>query len=52
MDGQSLEALLSTCQEPDSLKELIAKLGIRLKVWQRIKTLLVSQISHGIGIVS
>lgn len=42
MDGQSLEALLGTSQGPDCLKEPIAKLGIRLKVWQRIKALLVS----------
>ena len=59
MDGESLEALLGTSQGPDCLKELITKLGIRLKVWQRIKTLmvysqapLVSQIGQYVCIVS
>ena len=39
MDGESLETLLGTSQGPDCLKELISKLGIRLKVYQRIKAL-------------
>ena len=38
MDGESLEALLGTTQGPDCLKELIPKVGIRLKVYQRIRT--------------
>ena len=38
MDGESLETLLGTTQGPDCLKELIPKVGIRLKVYQRIRT--------------
>ena len=41
MDGESLEALLGTSQGPDCLKELITKLGVRVKVWQRIKASLI-----------
>lgn len=39
MDGESLEALLANMQGPDSLRELIPKLGVRMKVYQRIKLL-------------
>ena len=44
MDGEALETLLGTSQGPDCLKELITRIGTRLKVYQRIKTLLHSQI--------
>lgn len=38
MDGESLVTLLSIVQGPDCLKDLVAKFGIRLKVYQLIKT--------------
>ena len=37
MDGEALVTLLATMQGPDCLKELIPKLGMRLKVYRRIK---------------
>ena len=55
MDGESLEALLGTTQGPDCLKELIPKVGIRLKLYQRIRTALYNQdcqvfsVSHILG---
>lgn len=39
MDGEALVTLLTTVQGPDCLKDLIPKLGVRLKVYQRIKVL-------------
>jgi len=39
MDGESLEALLeSSTTGPDCLKELIPKLGVRLRIYKRIKS--------------
>ena len=49
MDGELLEALLGTTQGPDCLKELIPKVGIRLKLYQRIRTAMYNQaflVSH------
>ena len=37
MDGEALVTLLTTVQGPECLKDLIPKLGVRLKVYQRIK---------------
>ena len=37
MDGESLEALLSTDRGLDSLKDLIPKLGVRLRIYKRLK---------------
>ena len=37
IDGESLETLMGTMQGQDCLKELILKLGVRLKVYQRIR---------------
>ena len=39
MDGEALVTLLTNVQGPDCLKDLIPKLGVRLKVYQRIKVL-------------
>jgi len=39
MDGEALVTLLTAVQGPDCLKDLIPKLGVRLKVYQRIKML-------------
>ena len=41
MDGEALETLMGTSTGPDCLKELIPKLGMRLKVYQRFKTYLI-----------
>ena len=38
MDGESLEALLASSAGPDCLKELIPKLGVRLRIYTRIKS--------------
>jgi len=40
MDGESLKALLLSNAGPDCLKELIPKLGIRLRIYKQIKSLL------------
>ena len=39
MDGDALATLLTISPGPDSLKELIKKVGVRLKVYQLIKSL-------------
>jgi len=36
MDGESLEALLENDAGPECLKDLIPKLGVRLKFYKRI----------------
>lgn len=38
MDGESLEALLASNAGPDCLKELVPKLGVRLRIYKRIKS--------------
>ena len=43
MDGESLEALLTADKGPDCLKDLIPKLGVRLRVYKRIKSLCFNQ---------
>ena len=37
MDGESLMTLISVTPGPDCLKDLIPKIGIRLKVYRSIK---------------
>ena len=37
MDGEAVGTLLAAVQGPDCLRDLIPKLGVRLKVYQRIK---------------
>ena len=39
MDGDALATLLTVSSGPDCLKELIKKVGVRLKVYQLIKSL-------------
>ena len=39
MDGEALSTLLAAVQGPDCLKDLVPKLGVRLKVYKRIKML-------------
>ena len=39
MDGESLEALLADTPGPNCLRELIPKLGVRLRIYQRIRLL-------------
>lgn len=39
MDGEFLDTLLGVTQGPDCLKELVGKLGVRLKLYQKIKML-------------
>ena len=39
MDGDSLATLFGTIPGPDSLKELVAKVGLRMKVYKMIKAL-------------
>lgn len=43
MDGEALGTLLAAVQGPDCLKDLIPKLGARLKVYQRIKQIFAEQ---------
>ena len=50
MDGEALETLIGTSIGPDCLKELIPKLGVRLKVYQRIKTMMFSPVRYSTGI--
>ena len=47
MDGESLEALLSTNKGPDCLKDLIPKLGIRLRIYKRLQSFYLSQLQAG-----
>ena len=37
MDGEAVTTLLAAVQGPDCLRDLVPKLGVRLKVYQRIK---------------
>lgn len=39
MDGDALATLLSLTPGPDSLKELVSKVGLRIKVYKVIKSL-------------
>lgn len=39
MDGDALATLLSLTPDPDSLKELVSKVGLRIKVYKVIKSL-------------
>lgn len=45
MDSESLETLLGTSQGPDCLKELVPKLCLRVKLYQRIKTLFYTRVA-------
>jgi len=46
MDGESLEALIATTPGPDCLKELIPKLGVRLRIYKQIKLSLTGAFSN------
>ena len=39
MDGESLAALIATKPGPDSLKDLVQKVGLRMKLYKAIKAL-------------
>ena len=45
MDGEASVALLTTVQGPDCLKDSIPKLGLRLKVYQRIKAVYIVEVN-------
>ena len=39
MDGEAITVALGSCSGPDCLKEVIPKVGTRLKVYSALKTL-------------
>ena len=45
MDGEALVMLLTNVQGPDCLKDLIPKLGVRLRVYQRIKAVYIAEVA-------
>ena len=47
MDGEAICTALATCPGPDSLREVIPKLGVRLKVYRVIRSALEKQYNVG-----
>lgn len=47
MDGEAIFTALATCPGPDSLREVIPKLGDRLKVYGVIRSALEQQYNVG-----
>ena len=44
MDGEAVEVAVAATPGPDCLKDIIPKVGLRLKVYNRIKTLIQNEV--------